>query len=164
MKSRSRRTLLLIPLLLLVIGGKCWLDVVNAPVPTGYLCAPPPGEYARPKWDDLRAGKWTYRHRPTVVKSVAELDGKPVRIDGYLLPLHVAGLSSQFFISQRPRGCYFCNPPGIAEVVQVNIKDKRLMDITDDYVHVFGRLKIATGAPTDQTLYAVDDAVMGVSR
>jgi hypothetical protein len=61
-------------------------------------------------------------------------------------------------------GCPFCYPPGPAEVAQVNVAGGRMLDDTDWPVHVYGRFKVASGAPTDSVLYTVDDAQLMVTR
>jgi hypothetical protein len=87
-----------------------------------------------------------------------------VNLSGYLLPLHTPGVSSQFFIAEQPRGCYFCNPPGVAEVVQINIAGGKQLEPTDRPVQVYGTFKLASGAPSDSALYMINDATLVLAR
>ena len=128
--------------------------------PAGYALRPPTGSYASIQWKALQAGQWRVKQKPVVVDAVRQLNGKPVVLKGFLIPLHTPSASSDFFFSERPRGCYFCNPPSISEVVQVTVHGGKEIPFTDLPVTVYGKLKVASGAPTDDMLYSIDDATL----
>lgn len=128
--------------------------------PPGYADKPPPGHFESLDWGLLYKGKWSYGHPPVLPPQVAALDGRLVSARGFLLPLHTPGKSSQFFISDRPRGCYFCNPPGVAEVVELNLAGGRELSLYSGIVTAYGIFHVATGAPTDRVLYWMDEVVL----
>jgi hypothetical protein len=164
-RPRKRSALLLVlPILLLIIFGKPLLSALVPPDLPGYAKTPPTGDYAALSWPLIQQGKWQYGKPSTVDASLRQLEGREVNLSGYLLPLHTPGVSSQFFIAERPRGCYFCNPPGVAEVVQINIAGGRQLQPTDRAVQVYGIFKVASGAPTDSVLYTINDAALMMAR
>ncbi len=61
--------------------------------PPGYLEQPPVGEFSALSWPELQRASWIYGHEPVVPKGVTELEGKPVKLRGFLLPLHSARLA-----------------------------------------------------------------------
>lgn len=140
--------------------GKTILLFINGPKIPGYATSAPAGKFIDLDWKAMQQGQWKYGNKPIVPQTVIALSQKQVHLKGFLLPLHTAGVSSQFFIACKPRGCYFCNPPGVAEVVQINMANGKQLDPTDWPVSVYGTLKVASGAPDDQMLYVINDAVM----
>jgi hypothetical protein len=166
-KSRPRKsnlTLLALPLLLLLILGKPLYQALAPGDIPGYAKTAPTGDYTPLSWPLIQQGQWQYGQPPIVDNSIKQLDGRTVNLSGYLLPLHTPGVSSQFFIAEQPKGCYFCNPPGVAEVVQINVAGGKQLEPTDRAVQVYGALKVASGAPTDSVLYTINDATLMVAR
>ena len=166
-KRRKKTVGLIIGALVLVMFGKSLAQTIvysGKPPPEGYSATPPPEDYTEVKWDDLKQGKWNQKSKPHVVDTVAALDGRRVHVKGFLLPLHTAGAASEFFIASSPGGCYFCNPPGVADVVMARTKDDQKMEATQLPVDVYGTLKLATGAPDDQALYLIEHGVFVVRR
>jgi hypothetical protein len=159
--------------LLVVIGLFAYAVVQNYlhngvvavhPPPPGYTYRVPRGHYTELLWPDLRRTKWDGKTRPTALPSVSAQDGKLVRVKGFLLPLHEANASSEFFIGFKPAGCPFCNPQGPAELALVQVKGGKKLSVTDLPICAYGTLHMATGAPTDSALYTVKDAVLVVSH
>ena len=154
-QQRRRRTIILG-----VVIGVLIIGYVALTPPSGYAAHAPEGTFIPLPWKQLQAGKWEDKSKPVVVDAVKRLNGQQVKLKGFLLPLHVPAAAAQFFVAERPRGCYFCNPPGIAEVVEVNVRGGQVMPFTDLPVTIYGHLRVATGAPTDEMLYIIDDATL----
>jgi len=166
-RANTRKTnlaLLALPLLALLILGKPLINALTPGNIPGYAKDPPSGNYAPLSWPLIQQGQWQYGQPPVVDYSLQQLDGRAVMLSGYLLPLHTPGVSSQFFIAEQPKGCYFCNPPGVAEVVQINVAGGKELQPTDRPVQVYGAFKVASGAPTDSVLYVINDATLMVAR
>jgi len=152
---------------LVVAFGKTALEAVfpeAGPVLPGYAQAPPPGEWADLPWGSLRSGSWEQGKKPRLTEDVAAQVGKPVRLKGFILPLHQAAEASEFFVAKNPGGCYFCNPPGVADVVMVCMAGGRKITPTDRPVYVYGKFRTATGSPDDQSLYVIRDALVSVAH
>ena len=167
-KRRKKTVGLIVGALVLVMFGKSLAQTIvysGMPPPDGYSAKPPPEDYTEIKWDDLKKGKWPQqKSKPHVDDAIAALDGRRVHVKGFLLPLHTAGAAAEFFIAATPGGCYFCNPPGVADVVMAHTKDNSKMEATQLPVDVYGTLKLATGAPDDQALYLIEHGIFVVRR
>lgn len=147
-----------------VMADKDLRQFITGPDLPGYASGAPSGEYANLDWKLLQQGEWPYGKKPVINKQIMALSGKKVRLKGFMLPLHDAGPSSQFFIAEQPRGCYFCNPPGVAEVAQINIAGSKQINITDWPVSAYGILKIASGKPDEKMMYTIDEVVIVAQR
>ncbi|HEY3377673.1 MAG TPA: DUF3299 domain-containing protein [Armatimonadota bacterium] len=162
-RQRKKRLTLIFGLLFaVVVVGGALSQVLGAP--PGYASKPPVGQFAPINWQAMMLGQWAYGKKPVVPAAVQTLNGQMVTARGYLLPLHSPGVASQFFIAPKPRGCYFCSPPAASEVVQVNIAGGKQLPPTMWMVNVYGKLRVATGAPSDQVLYVIDDATLLVKH
>lgn len=166
-RRRLRTRALILGAVVLVLCGKSVFQAVTAgtgPLPAGYEFTPPPGQFAELRWDDLRAGNFDRRDKPRIAGPIAALNGKQAQVKGYLLPLHSGSASNEFFMSASPGGCYFCNPLGPAEVVMIQTHKGLKMEVTPRPVLAFGTLRAATGAPTDQALYVMEDSVLVIAN
>lgn len=78
---------------------------------------------------------------PTFGESVKKLDGKPVSIRGYMIPVDVnEGL---YVISALPMSsCFFCGASGPETVIEVNFKNKKMRFKTDEIRTIKGILKL----------------------
>jgi hypothetical protein len=50
---------------------------------------------------------------------INELDGKPVKLRGYITPLQLGSDQKHFILSPKPPSCAFCIPAGPDEMVEV---------------------------------------------
>jgi hypothetical protein len=130
------------------------------PRPPGYAAKAPAGHYVPIDWPKLQEGDWAYGHKPVLPEGVGDLQGKPVVSRGFLLPLHIPGRASQFFTSDQPRGCPFCNPPGVSQIIQVNLAGGTELMPVGGMVDIYGTFHIATGAKTDRVMYWIDNATV----
>lgn len=149
---------------LIMVFGKMAVEYITGPKIPGYATAVPAGTFADLDWKVMLKGHWEYGEVPFIPASVQPLAGKPVRLKGFLLPLHKPGISSEFFLAPKPRGCYFCNPPGASEIAQINIAGGKELQPTSWPVTVFGTLKLATAEGSGQVLYTLDNVVMMAGR
>ena len=94
-------------IVLLIIG------YVSLTPPSGYAAHAPAGNLYPAGMEATQAGQWENKSKPVIVDEVKRLNGQQVKLQGFLLPLHEPAAAAQFFVADRPRGCYFCNPPGI---------------------------------------------------
>jgi hypothetical protein len=164
-RARLRTILIIVGVVLLFVGmqSKSLVQAILAPTPPGYSKTPPPGKWQFLDWDTLQKTRWQYGIQPKLPEGLAEFEGQPVRVRGFMLPLHAATKGSQWFVSARPRGCYFCDPPGVAEVIQVNMPEGQDIEPSTWQVDVYGTFHIAPGQPSDSVLYWIDEAVVVIA-
>ncbi len=62
------------------------------------------------------------RFVPQFSKSIAELDKKEVRLQGFMMPLDVGEKQARFLLTAVPPGCAFCLPAGPDALVEVRAK------------------------------------------
>ena len=161
-ERRNRLKLVGVIVGVVVIFVGLQIPALMHPHQAGYEFKAPPGQFTPVNWSVVEQAQWVYGHPPVFPDNMPDLNGKQVVAEGFLLPLHNPGVASQFFVSDKPRGCYFCNPPGVAEVIQVNLAGGKQLNPVSGMVFCYGTLRVATGAKTDQVLYWMDNAVVVV--
>jgi len=168
LQRRRRRdtiiTLCVAAVILLALFGKSIVQAVVLPDMPGYAKVPPGGNFVPLDWKVMKKGKWESNASPTAPAELLAQNGKMVVLKGFLLPLHQGSESSEFYIAENPRGCFFCNPPGMAEIAHVLVAGGTKVAPIDWPVKVYGKFKVATGKGDEATLYAIDDATMVITH
>jgi hypothetical protein len=159
-RARNRNLMIIGGVIVVFLGmqSKSLVQALIAPPPAGYDKAAPPGEFTQLDWGPAQQARWVYGTKPKVPAEVAALEGKPVTARGFQLPLHAATQSAQWFLAPKPGGCFFCNPPSISEVVEVNMAKGKQIAPSNWQVDVYGTFHIAQGKPHESVLYTIDDA------
>jgi len=83
------------------------------------------------------------------------LDGKEVRLAGYMQPLDGAEKHSRFLFSAFPPACPFCLPGGPAEIVEVEMKQP--VKFSYEALTLKGRFSLLQDDPSG-LLYRLSDA------
>ena len=96
------------------------------------------------------------RYVPQFAQSVAALDQKEVKIQGFMMPLQTGERQSHFVLAAMPVTCSFCLPGGPESLVEV--KTKRPVKYTFDPITVSGKLSVLKDDPTG-VFYRITDAV-----
>jgi len=138
------------------------LKAVVAPKLPGFATKAPAGAYTDLDWKILTKGDVTTDDKPLIPAPIKALNGKLVSVRASMIPFHSDTTSSRWYLAEKPRMCYFCSPPGIAEVVEVDVAGGKQVPITDWSVRAYGKLKVATGK-RGEALYTIEDAVLVIS-
>ena len=85
---------------------------------------------------DARRGIFAIAYPP----EVKALNGHPVSLSGFMLPLDTSGSSTHFLLSKYTPVCFFCPPGEPNEVVEV--VSTRGVPITDRMLTVTGRMAL----------------------
>ena len=96
------------------------------------------------------------RIAPRFSETLAALDQKEVKVQGFMLPLDMGDKHALFILSAVPPTCGFCMPGGPEAVVEV--RAKRPLAYTDNPVTVSGKLSVLKDDPTG-IFYRLTDAV-----
>lgn len=96
------------------------------------------------------------RYVPQFAQSVASLDQKEVKVQGFMMPLEVGDKQTHFVLSAMPVTCSFCMPGGPEALVEV--KTKQPVKYSFDPVVVSGKLSVLKDDPTG-VFYRITDAV-----
>jgi len=96
------------------------------------------------------------RYVPQFAQTVAALDQKEVKVQGFMMPLQVGDKQSHFVLSALPVTCSFCMPGGPEALVEV--KTRQPVKYSFDAVIVSGKLSVLKDDPTG-VFYRITDAV-----
>lgn len=78
---------------------------------------------------------------PNFSEAVKGLEGKEVKIKGYVLPMDVSG--EQYVLSAFPfASCFFCGGAGQESVIELRLEDFDRKFETDEYLEFSGILKL----------------------
>ena len=168
-RQQQRRLTMFFILAIVLTGlgfaiGPTVIEAYSVPHVQGYATEVPHGQFASLDWGLLAKVDWPRDSKPVMPEPVRALHGQPVTIKGFALPLHEAGEAETLFLAKYPCGCYFCNPPGIADVVVVKVTGGRKVPLLNRPVCVYGTFHAATGSEDDEGLYAITDAVLVIKR
>jgi hypothetical protein len=96
------------------------------------------------------------RYVPQFSSSIAALDTKEVKIQGFMMPLEMGEKQSHFVLAAMPVTCAFCMPGGPESMVEVKMKTP--VKYTFDALVVSGRLTVLKDDPSG-IFYRIVDAV-----
>lgn len=96
------------------------------------------------------------RYVPQFAASVAALDKKEVKVQGFMMPLQMGDKQTHFVLTAMPQSCAFCLPGGPESMVEV--KSKAPVKYTFEPVVLTGKLSILKDDPTG-VFYRLTDAV-----
>jgi len=104
--------------------------------------APPPPEARKIQWKQLRGLDVRTGRIPDDIR---ELDGKPVKIAGYMLPRHedTGFQMKEFLLVPYPNASSDYPPPPQNETVLVKMAGDRTMNYSHDPLWIEGRLTIS---------------------
>lgn len=95
------------------------------------------------------------RYVPQFSDSVAALDKKDVKVQGFMLPLQMGDKQTHFVLTAMPQTCSFCMPGGPESMVEV--KTKKPVKYGFEPVTVSGKLIVLKEDPTG-VFYRIFDA------
>lgn len=154
----------------------CLLLALGAPgSPEAFQLGQPPAQLGRdhdPKaleragvvsWDTLRELDVTYEtkgpgmtdFRTSFTSELLALDGKTVKLVGFIYPLEAAEQHQRFLLSAYPPSCPFCLPGGATEMVEVLASAP--VRFTYDALVLEGRFELLRDDPSG-LLYRLHDA------
>ena len=166
-QQRRRRAIIIGIIIALAILGFGFSDAIKETftgVP-GYARQPPAGKHVDLLWPALESASWEAGEQPMAPDDVKALVGERVRLRGFIYPIseHYDS-ASRIYLAPKPSSCYFCSPPAVTEMVEVNIANERMVRIFDNRsITVFGVFRVAT-TPDAAALYYIDDATLMLGK
>lgn len=98
---------------------------------------------------------------PSFSASIAQLDKKEVRLQGFMMPLEMGERQKNFILTAMPPGCAFCLPSGPDAIVEVQAKAP--IKYGFEPVVLSGRFRVLKDDPTG-LYYRLTDAVPITTR
>jgi len=132
-------------------------QAVTAVPPSGAL--PPPGGLLQPyqflpekpgfaSWKLLAQVTLTRQNNrmvPQFAAEISQLDGKSIRLQGFMMPLDIGDRQRRFLLTAAPPHCAFCLPAGPDSMVEVRAREP--IRYTLDAVAISGRLQVLRDDP-----------------
>lgn len=95
---------------------------------------------------------------PVFSNEVQDLDGKEIKIKGYIIPVEGYKSHKEFVFSAFPYNmCFFCGGAGPETVMEVYAKEP--VEYTADPIFLKGKLQLNSG-DINKLIYSLNDAVM----
>jgi hypothetical protein len=116
----------------------------------------------RIRFDDLMRTRLYRKPPPVYPAKLRELNGKVVRIRGFMSPFDSLTDLRNFMLLETPTGCYFCAPPGPTQVVFVRLAGDKPLEFINEAIDVEGTLKLweaDSKEPRHDTFLYVIDAI-----
>jgi hypothetical protein len=111
-------------------------------------------------WELLAETSVDKKFRPTFANYLKELDGKQVRLTGFMQPLSEDAEATAFMFIEYPVGCWYCEMPDVTSIVYVELPPGKSTAIARGMVRITGRLQLNANDPED-FLYAIRQATVG---
>ena len=92
---------------------------------------------------------------PLFDDEIRELDGREVKVQGFMMPLDNSERQQHFLVTRTPPSCFYCLPGGPESVVEV--KAERPLEFTFDPVVLEGRMTLLEGSDMG-LFYRLEDA------
>ncbi len=103
----------------------------------------------------VKYGNWKVRFAPQFPPQVKALDGKTVKIQGFLIPLEQKTKHSFFLLSAFPFDqCFYCGKAGPETVIEVTAH--KPIKHTEKPITITGKLRLNYDKP-DHLFYIMDD-------
>jgi hypothetical protein len=129
------------------------------PRPPGYLTKPPEGAFRPLDWAALKQADWSPGSPLRVPEEVRALEGKPVRIRGFLRR-SAAAPAGQLTLCEQTVSPAVNRPPTLNSFVELDLRGDRELPPYTGGVEAYGLFHVARGVPTDRNVYSMDDVVL----
>lgn len=162
MKIRSLYSVGLVLLSAVGVFATSPVDAVT-PVPANGALMPPsqflPEKPGFTSWRTLGQVELVKRDRkmvPAFAQVVTALDGKPIKVQGFMMPLDIGDKQRRFLLVAAPPHCSFCLPAGPDAMIEVRAKSDVRYGF--DAVALSGTLQVLKDDPAG-LYYRLVDAV-----
>jgi hypothetical protein len=87
------------------------------------------------------------RYRPTFPKYLKDLDGKQVRLRGFIQPLGDEQEFTAFMLVEYPIGCWYCEMPEVTGIVLAEMPEGKTAKYVGGLVEITGKLSLNADDP-----------------
>ncbi|GIW80782.1 MAG: hypothetical protein KatS3mg105_2589 [Gemmatales bacterium] len=108
-------------------------------------------------WDIVIETKMDRKYKPTFHPYLKQLDGKQVRINGFMQPLSNNPDVVAFMLIEYPVGCWYCESPGVTGIILVELPPGKTTPFTRNQIQVTGTLTLNDKDP-ENFLYLLGKA------
>ncbi len=155
--------------LMLVAQTSAWAQQKNPPIdaplpPSPYADKPLPEMKGVVSWKtlgDVKPVKQKDKFVPEFSKSIAALDKKEVKLQGFMMPLDMGEKQARFILTALPPSCAFCMPGGPEQLVEVQAKSP--VKYGFEPIVLTGKLAVLKDDPMG-LYYRLTDAVVTAAK
>lgn len=160
--QRRNRTITIIALLIIyaALAAKPIWQSISAHKQAS--AKPPIGQFIMFNWKHAEQVTWHGKQVPIYPKKMAVLQGKRVRVQGFILSIKSKSSSSiQLLLVPQPRECYAGLPPPLTESVLLHLHDCRQSTTTTEHIWAYGVLSLAMDSiQGSEALYTLNNTVI----
>ena len=150
-------TTLTIALTCLNVNAVTPVPAQGALMPASQFLPEKPGFTSWRTFAQVELVKQNSKMLPTFAQNVAALDGKVVRVQGFMMPLDIGDKQRRFLLVAAPPHCAFCLPAGPDAMIEVRAKSDVRYGF--DAVSLSGKLQVLKDDPAG-LYYRLVDAVV----
>ena len=110
-------------------------------------------------WSVISETSVDRRYHPTFAKYLRELNGRTIRLTGYMQPLNEDPEPAAFLFIENHIGCWFCEMPDITGIILVELPAGKSKAYTRTPIRITGKLKLNETDP-ENFLYTLSDAAV----
>jgi hypothetical protein len=96
-------------------------------------------------------------YKPTFPAYLRELDGRPVKLTGYIQPIGSDPDMNTFLLIEYPVGCWYCEMPEITAMALIEMPAGKSWRFSREPIQVIGKLRLNSRDPED-FLYKITEA------
>jgi hypothetical protein len=108
-------------------------------------------------WEVITETSLDSKFRASFPKYLRELDGKVVRLLGFMQPLRDDQDMASFLFVEYPVGCWYCEMPASTGLVYVELPGGRTAPFSRNMITITGRLRLNANDPED-FLYTLQES------
>ncbi len=108
-------------------------------------------------WNAITMTTVDRQYKPTFPAYLRELDGRPVRLSGFMQPIGGDPDMNAFLLIEYPVGCWYCETPDITAMIMIEMPPGKSWRFSREPIQVTGKLQLNTKDPED-FLYKVTGA------
>ncbi len=108
-------------------------------------------------WNAIALTTVDRRYKPTFPAYLRELDGRPVKLTGYMQPIGSDPDMNTFLLIEYPVGCWYCETPDITAMTLIEMPPGKSWRFSREPIRIIGKLQLNAKDPED-FLYKVTGA------
>ena len=139
------------------VGAVTPVPAGGALMPASQFLPEKPGFTSWRTFAQVELTKQNSKMLPTFAQNVTALDGKVVRVQGFMMPLDIGDKQRRFLLVAAPPHCAFCLPAGPDAMIEVRAKSDVRYGF--DVVSLSGKLQVLKDDPAG-LYYRLIDAVV----
>ncbi len=116
-----------------------------------------PGKITEVPWIVFSKTKLAVGRKPEFIGYLKQLDGREIRMEGYLQPFGENLDEGRFLLVENAVGCWWCDMPDLTGMIRIDLAENHILPSLRRLVRVKGKLQLNSQNP-EAHLFALEDA------